>query len=84
MTSRPEVDKVKPKVWFNYSLKITNRNSAGLDWTVPLYMRDLHLVPGCWHFDNGAESKNDDVLIDHGGLLCVLPLSVHLNFLTGK
>ena len=23
--------------------------------------------PGCWHFDNGATSKVDDVLIEQGG-----------------
>ena len=34
-------------------------------------------------FDNGATSKIDDVLSEHGGLLHVLPLTVHLNiFLT--
>ena len=40
---------------------------------------------GGWHFDNGALSKIDDVLIEDGGLLHVLPLTVHLNFfLTDK
>ena len=29
-------------------------------------------------FDNGATSKIDDVLSEHGGLLHVLPLAVHL------
>ena len=33
---------------------------------------------GCWHFDNGATSKVDDVLLDHGGLPHVLPLAVQL------
>ena len=37
------------------------------------------VYPGCWHFV-GATSKIDDVLIDHGRLLYVLPLSVHLKF----
>ena len=23
------------------------------------------MYPGCWHFDNGATSKIDDVLIEH-------------------
>ena len=32
-----------------------------------------------WHFDNGASSKNDDVLAEDSGLLHVLPLTVHLN-----
>ena len=41
------------------------------------------LVGGCvgwggWHFVNGATSKIDDVLIEDGGLLHVLPLAVHL------
>ena len=31
-------------------------------------------------FDNGATSKIDDVLSEHGGLLHVLPLAVHLIF----
>ena len=30
--------------------------------------------------DNGATSKFDDVLFEHGGLLHVLPLAVHLKF----
>ena len=38
---------------------------------------DLHLG---LHFDNGATSKNDDVLDENVGLLCVLPLAVHLTF----
>ena len=35
---------------------------------------------GCWHFDNGATSKFDDVLLDHGGLPHVISLAVHLDF----
>ena len=35
---------------------------------------------GYWHFDNGATSKVDDVLLDHGGLPHVLPLAVQLEF----
>ena len=31
-------------------------------------------------FDKGATSKIDDVLSEHGGLLHVLPLAVHLKF----
>ena len=34
-----------------------------------------------WYFENGASSKIDDVLAEDGGLLNVLPLAVHLNFL---
>ena len=36
--------------------------------------------PGCWHFDNGAISKFDDVPLEHGGLPHVLPLAVLLRF----
>ena len=32
------------------------------------------------HFDNGATSKIDDVLTEHGGLLFVLLIVVHLIF----
>ena len=38
------------------------------------------LYSGCRHFDNGAASKNDDVLTEHGGLLFVLLIAVHLIF----
>ena len=38
------------------------------------------VYPGCWHFDNGAISKFDDVLLEHGGLPHVLTLAVHLKF----
>ena len=31
-------------------------------------------------FDNGAISKFDDVLLEHGGLPHVLPLAVQLDF----
>ena len=48
-------------------------------------MGDLHLVlctefvyPEYWHFDNDVKSKIDDVLTEHGRLLYVLPLAVHL------
>ena len=36
--------------------------------------------PGCWNFDNGAISKFDDFLLEHGGLPHVLRLAVHLKF----
>ena len=36
------------------------------------------VYPGCWHFDNGATGKVDDVFLDHGGLPHVLPLAVQL------
>ena len=38
------------------------------------------VFPGCWHFDNDTASKIDDVFTEHGGLLHVLPLAVHLKF----
>ena len=38
----------------------------------------------CWHFDNDATSKIDDVLTEHGGLLHVIPLAVHLSFFAGQ
>ena len=43
------------------------------------------VYPGCWHLDNGAESRIDDVLLEHGVLPHVLPLTVHLElFLSGQ
>ena len=39
------------------------------------------VYPGCWHFDNGAISKFDDVLLEHGRLPYVLPLAVQLDSL---
>ena len=45
-------------------------------WVVgPQY---FHVIP--WHFENGASSKIDDDLAEDGGLLHVLPLTVHLKF----
>ena len=38
------------------------------------------VYPRYWHFDNGAASKFDDVILDHGGLSHVLPLAVQLEF----
>ena len=57
----------------------------GLFHHLLVYMGDLHLVYPTLNlsildFDNGATSKFDDVLLEHGGLLHVLPLAVHLNF----
>ena len=40
--------------------------------------------PERWHFDNDATSKIDDVLTEHGGLIHVLPLAVHLIFFYGQ
>ena len=42
------------------------------------------VYPGCRHFDIGATSKFDDVLLEHGGLPHVLSLAVHLNLLAGQ
>ena len=42
------------------------------------------LEPGCWHFDNGAKSRFDDVLLEHGRLPHVLPLAVHLFFVLSR
>ena len=33
--------------------------------------RTEFVYPECWHFDNDATSKIDDVLTEHGGLLHV-------------
>ena len=33
------------------------------------------VYPGCWHFDNGATRKIDDVLLEHDGLPHVLNLA---------
>jgi len=40
--------------------------------------QDFPVIP--WHFENGASINIDDVLAEDGGLLHVLPLTVHLNF----
>ena len=58
----------------------------GLFHHVFVYMGDLRLVHPAFNlsildaaiFDNGATSKFDDVLLEHGGLTHVLPLAFHL------
>ena len=40
----------------------------------------LDFLVSPWPFENGALSKIDDVLAEDGGLLHVLPLTVHLKF----
>ena len=61
-------------------------------WTVPpcSYLHDRpkfgpscaeFVYPGCWHFDNSATSKIDDVLAEHGGILHVLPLNVRFTWI---
>ena len=75
--TRPVVDKVKPKVWFKSSFRLTvppysfehGRPAFGPSWTEFLY-------PECRHFDNDVTSTVNDVLTEHGGLLHVLPLAV--------
>ena len=46
----------------------------GLFHHVLVYMGEF-VYPGCWHFDNSAISKFNDVLLEHGGLPHVLPLA---------
>ena len=69
--TRPGVDKVK------------------LCWTVPpcpgdhlAYLRCTEFAyPRCWDLeDNGATRKIDDVLLEHDGLLDVLPLAINLKY----
>ena len=42
------------------------------------------VYPGCCHLEFGASSKIDDVLTEHGRLLHVLPLTVHLKIRTNR
>ena len=50
------------------------------DWFRYYYYSTVFVYPESWKFDNGASSKIDDVLTEHGGLLHILPQTVHLNF----
>ena len=73
------MNKVMPKVWctctpHRLAFRNTARPAFGPSCTEFVY-------PECWHFDNDATSKIDDVLTEHGGLLHVLTLAVHLRFL---
>ena len=57
----------------------------GLFHNVLVYMGDPHLVLPSLNLcildaDNGATSKFDDVLLEHGGIPHVLPLAVHRKF----
>ena len=86
VTTRLGVDKVKPKA--RYGL------STPYNYIVPPAFGpscNEFVYPEYWHFDNDAillliitYSKIDDVLTEHGRLLYVLPLSVHLIFLPDK
>ena len=76
-----------PIIFVVFVLLWSPYSSVGLFHHVLVYIEDLHLVyptlnfSGCWHFDNCATSKFDDVNIEHGGLPHVLPLAVHLEFI---
>ena len=87
--TRLVVDKVKPKEWFKYSLycRLTTWNSARLFHHVLFNMGDLHSVLPALNLSTLNDGilimmqqvdKIDDVLTEHGGLLHVLPLAVHL------
>ena len=52
----------------------------GVDKVKPNAMYGLSSLSECWHFDNDATNKIDDDLTEHGGLLHVLPLAIHLRF----
>ena len=67
--------------------KLTIRNSARLFHCSFQHGRPAFgpsctefVYPECWHFDNDAISKIDDVLTEHGGLLHILPPTVYLRF----
>jgi len=53
---------------------------GGVGWLVD--PQDFCVSP--YPFENGALSKIDDVLAEDGGLLHVLPLTVHLKIFTEK
>ena len=48
-------------------------------WLDVVGPQDFCVIP--WHFENGASINIDDVLPEYGGLLHVLSLAVHLNFI---
>ena len=71
--TRLGVNKVKPKGLIGVG---TGLDWVGIglgDWGLKGYTEFVY--PKCWHFDNGASSKIDDVLAEDGGLLHVLPLA---------
>ena len=57
--TRPGVDKVKPKVWFKYTLCCSTM-FVSTGETCNSFTKFVY--PECWHFDNDATSKIDDVL----------------------
>ena len=76
-----------PRYGLSTPYRLTIRNSARLFHHVLFNMGDLHLVLPALNLstlNNDATSKIDDVLTEHGGLLHVLPLAVHLRFFAGQ
>ena len=75
-----------PRYGLSTPYRLTIRNSARLFHHVLFNMGDLSefVYPECWYFDNGATSKIDDVLTEHGGLLHVLSLTVQRKFFNGQ
>ena len=77
-----------PRCGLSTPYRLTIRNSDRQVHHVLFNMGDLHLIlpapnsldAGFWHFDNVATINIDDVLTEHGGLLHVLSLTVHLYF----
>ena len=71
---------VKPKVHVEIGSKV-RQNSPTIFLSTLLGPSCTEFVQlGYLHFENGATSKIDDVLIEHGDLTNVLPLAVHLKF----
>ena len=88
VTTRPGVDKIKPKnglgtpYWLTKELCGTVPPCPCLHgrWETYIWFHpalNKYVYPGCSHFDNGATSKIDDVLFEHGRLLYILPLADH-------
>ena len=73
-----------PRYGLSTPYRLTIRNSAKLfhQHGRPAFGPSCteFVYPECWHFDNDAASKIEDVLTEHGGLLHVLPLAVHLKY----
>ena len=58
--TRPGVDKVKPKGWFEYSLKIDWGLSVGLLHTRDLLLVPVFIYPGCWYFDKWCNKSRKE------------------------
>ena len=82
--TRPGVSKVRPTVWFlSLPFRLTKRTVLDCSTMFCMHHAFGHsctefVYPGCWHNDNGATNKINDVLTEHVGLLHVLPIAVHL------